>query len=157
MAMPCSEPLFTPGSSSGIARIGATVPASGIASIALFVFASVVAPELLCPDKRNGVINLYLVRPFTGSDYIVARWLAFLGVDLRLYSSLTRQYYELRRELQVIIQEARRKLDNPGAVAQESLFETMFDVHRIRRWRPPSLRSNRWPPYPAYRCWWWKR
>jgi zinc protease len=42
---------------------------------------------------------------------------------------------ELRKELLVIIQEARRKLDNPGAVAQESLFETMFDVHRIRRWR----------------------
>ena len=42
---------------------------------------------------------------------------------------------ELRRELQVIIQEAKRKLDNPGAVAQETLFETMFDVHRIRRWR----------------------
>jgi zinc protease len=42
---------------------------------------------------------------------------------------------ELRKELLVIIQEARRKLDNPAAVAQESLFETMFDVHRIRRWR----------------------
>jgi zinc protease len=42
---------------------------------------------------------------------------------------------ELRRELLVIIQEAKRKLDHPGAVAQETLFETMFDVHRIRRWR----------------------
>jgi zinc protease len=42
---------------------------------------------------------------------------------------------ELRKELQVIIQEAKRKLDNPGAVAQETLFETMFDVHRMRRWR----------------------
>ncbi|HEX6938976.1 MAG TPA: pitrilysin family protein [Longimicrobiales bacterium] len=42
---------------------------------------------------------------------------------------------ELRRELEVIIQEARRKLDNPHAVAAESLYETMFDVHRIRRWR----------------------
>jgi zinc protease len=42
---------------------------------------------------------------------------------------------ELRRELLVIIQEAKRKLDNPRAVVQETLFETMFDVHRIRRWR----------------------
>jgi zinc protease len=42
---------------------------------------------------------------------------------------------ELRRELLVIIQEAKRKLDNPCAVAQETLFETMFDVHRMRRWR----------------------
>jgi ABC-2 type transport system permease protein len=52
----------------------------GIASIIVFVFAAVVAPELLCRDKRDGVINLYLVRPLTGSDYIGARWLAFLTV-----------------------------------------------------------------------------
>lgn len=42
---------------------------------------------------------------------------------------------ELRRELLVIIQEARRKLDNPDAVATESLYELLFDVHPIRRWR----------------------
>lgn len=42
---------------------------------------------------------------------------------------------ELRKELLVIIQEARRKLDNPGAVAQETLYQTMFDRHRMRRWR----------------------
>ncbi len=54
----------------------------GIASIFFFVFAAVVAPELLCPDRRDGVINLYLVRPLTGGDYIVARWLAFLVVSL---------------------------------------------------------------------------
>jgi ABC-2 type transport system permease protein len=52
----------------------------GIASIILFVFAAVVAPELLCPDRRNRVISLYLVRPLTGSDYIVSRWAAFFVV-----------------------------------------------------------------------------
>jgi len=54
----------------------------GIASIILFVFAAVVAPELLCRDRRDGVINLYLVRPLTGSDYVIARWSAFLVVML---------------------------------------------------------------------------
>lgn len=54
----------------------------GIASIIVFVFAAVVAPELLCPDRRNGTISLYLVRPITGSDYVVSRWGAFLGVML---------------------------------------------------------------------------
>ena len=54
----------------------------GIASIILFVFAAVVAPELLCRDKRDGVINLYLVRPITGTDYIASRWAAFLSVVL---------------------------------------------------------------------------
>ncbi len=42
---------------------------------------------------------------------------------------------ELRRELLVIIQEAKRKLDNPSAVASETLYELMFDVHPMRRWR----------------------
>jgi ABC-2 type transport system permease protein len=52
----------------------------GIASMILFVFAAVVAPELLCRDRRENVIHLYLVRPLTGSDYVVARWGAFLTV-----------------------------------------------------------------------------
>ncbi len=42
---------------------------------------------------------------------------------------------ELARELQVIIQEAKRKLDTPGALAQETLHEVMYDRHRVRRWR----------------------
>ena len=54
----------------------------GIASIFFLIFAAIVAPELLCPDRRDGVINLYLVRPITGSDYIAARWFAFLVVSL---------------------------------------------------------------------------
>ena len=52
----------------------------GIASIIMFVFAALVGPELLCRDRRDGVINLYLVRPLTGSDYIISRWSAFLAV-----------------------------------------------------------------------------
>ena len=42
---------------------------------------------------------------------------------------------ELARELQVIIQEAKRKLDSPGSLAHETLHEVLFDRHRIRRWR----------------------
>ncbi|HEX7049825.1 MAG TPA: ABC transporter permease subunit [Longimicrobiales bacterium] len=52
----------------------------GIVSMIVFVFAAVVAPELLCRDRREGAINLYLVRPLTGSDYIAARWCAFFAV-----------------------------------------------------------------------------
>src|SRR5262245_47122802 len=50
---------------------------------------------------------------------------------------------ELARELEVIIQEAKRKADNPGAVATETLYELLHDRHRIRRWRirrEPGLR-----------------
>jgi zinc protease len=42
---------------------------------------------------------------------------------------------ELRRELEVIIQEAKRKSDNPSAVTTETLFELLHDRHRMRRWR----------------------
>ncbi len=54
----------------------------GTASIIMFIFAAISAPELLCPDRRDGVINLYLVRPLTGSDYIIARWLSFITIML---------------------------------------------------------------------------
>jgi ABC-2 type transport system permease protein len=54
----------------------------GITATILFVFASIVAPELLCRDRREGTINLYLVRPLTGSDYIGSRWGAFMIVML---------------------------------------------------------------------------
>lgn len=42
---------------------------------------------------------------------------------------------ELGRELEVIIEEAKRKADNPSSVATEKLFELLHDAHRIRRWR----------------------
>jgi zinc protease len=42
---------------------------------------------------------------------------------------------ELGRELEVIIQEAKRKLDSPGAVTTETLYALLFQVHRMRRWR----------------------
>jgi ABC-2 type transport system permease protein len=52
----------------------------GIASIILFIFAAIAAPELLCPDRRSGAISLYLVRPLSGSDYVLARWASFLTI-----------------------------------------------------------------------------
>lgn len=54
----------------------------GIASIILFVFAAVVAPELLCRDRREGTIQLYLVRPISATDYVAARWASFVAVML---------------------------------------------------------------------------
>ncbi|MBI4409435.1 MAG: insulinase family protein, partial [Gemmatimonadetes bacterium] len=60
-----------------------------------------------------------------------------LGLDIQVDALRHSQIHEeeLQRELRVIIQEAKRKLDHPGAVAVESLYEEMFDVHRMRRWR----------------------
>lgn len=54
----------------------------GLAATVIFVFSSIVAPELLCRDRREGTINLYLVRPLNGTDYVVSRWSAFMVVML---------------------------------------------------------------------------
>jgi zinc protease len=42
---------------------------------------------------------------------------------------------ELKREIEVVLQENNRKLDNPSAVASEKLYATAFTQHRMKRWR----------------------
>jgi len=42
---------------------------------------------------------------------------------------------ELKREIEVVLQENNRKLDNPSAVASEKLYATAFEQHRMKRWR----------------------
>jgi len=55
-----------------------------VVSVILFVFAAIISPELLCPDRRDGVISLYLVRPLTTTDYVAGRWLAFFSITLAI-------------------------------------------------------------------------
>src|SRR4029079_15107393 len=42
---------------------------------------------------------------------------------------------ELKREIEVVLQENNRKLDNPSAVTSETLYSVAFQKHRMRRWR----------------------
>jgi zinc protease len=58
-----------------------------------------------------------------------------LDVQADAYRNSLVDEQELANELEVIIQEAKRKADNPGAVASETLFEMLHDKHRMRRWR----------------------
>src|SRR5437870_11395106 len=51
---------------------------------------------------------------------------------------------ELKKEIEVVLQENNRKLENPPAVASEKLYETAFLQHRMKRWRigtPEGLRA----------------
>src|SRR5215475_13409542 len=51
---------------------------------------------------------------------------------------------ELKKEIEVVLQENNRKLDNPPAVTSEKLYETAFQQHRMKRWRigtPEGLRA----------------
>jgi zinc protease len=67
-----------------------------------------------------------------------------LEVQADAYANSLIDADELARELEVIIQEAKRKADSPSAVATETLYELLHDRHRIRRWRigrEPALRE----------------
>jgi zinc protease len=67
-----------------------------------------------------------------------------LAIQSDAYANSLIDAGELARELEVIIQEARRKTDAPSALAAESLYALLHDRHRIRRWRigePDRLRE----------------
>jgi zinc protease len=81
--------------------------------------------------------SYYTVLPSSGFE-------SGLDVQADAYARSLIDADELGRELEVIIQEAKRKADNPGAVVTETLYELLHDRHRIRRWRigrEPGLRA----------------
>jgi zinc protease len=81
--------------------------------------------------------SYYTVLPASG-------FIQGLDVQADAYARSIIDADELARELEVIIQEAKRKADNPPAVATETLYELLHDRHRIRRWRigrEPGLRE----------------
>ena len=72
--------------------------------------------------------HYYTVLPATGFE-------TGLAIQADAYANSLIDAGELARELEVIIEEAKRKADNSTAVATETLFELLHDQHRIRRWR----------------------
>lgn len=87
--------------------------------------------------SAGGYLNASTIYDHTSYYTVLPSSMLEQGVDIQtdaLINSVVDEE-QLRKELQVIIQEAKRKRDNPGAVARESLFELMFDKHRMRRWR----------------------
>ena len=81
--------------------------------------------------------HYYTVLPASG-------FVAGLEVQADAYANSVIDAGELARELEVIIEETKRKADTASALASESLFELLHDRHRIRRWRmgrEPALRG----------------
>ena len=80
--------------------------------------------------------SYYAVLPSSG-------FVAGLDVQFDAYANSLVDAEELAREIEVIVEEAKRKADNPAAVTVETLYELLHDRHRMRRWRigrEPGLR-----------------
>ncbi|MHB8468026.1 MAG: hypothetical protein ACYDD7_24680, partial [Acidimicrobiales bacterium] len=58
-------------------RLGRFVPDAGgyyaYVTAALLLFATLAAPEALCPDKRTKMLGIYLASPLTRTSYLVAK------------------------------------------------------------------------------------
>ena len=81
--------------------------------------------------------SYYTVLPASG-------FAAGLEIQADAYANSLIDAGELAREIEVIVEEAKRKADSPHAVAVETLFELLHDQHRMRRWRigrEPGLRA----------------
>lgn len=86
---------------------------------------------------NGGYLNAHTIYDHT-SYYTVlpsSGFVAGLDIQFDAYARSVIDAEELARELEVIIQEAKRKRDTPHAVAIETLYAVLHDQHRIRRWR----------------------
>lgn len=85
----------------------------------------------------GGWLNAHTI--YDATTYITvlpsANWDRGLDIQFDAFAHSLIDDDELRRELEVIIQEAARKEDTPGAVTAETLYEVLHDAHRMRRWR----------------------
>lgn len=85
----------------------------------------------------GGYLNAHTIYDHTSYFTVLPSASFERGLDIQFdaYANSLIDQDELARELEVIIQEEKRKRDTPTAIAIESLYALLHDRHRIRRWR----------------------
>jgi len=85
----------------------------------------------------GGVLNGYTDYDRTVYSTVIPAANTFPALEIQADALLHPSFNpeELKREIEVVLQENNRKLDNPAALASEKLYETGFSDHRIKRWR----------------------
>jgi len=87
--------------------------------------------------KLGGYLNAGTIYEYTHYYTVLPSRFVQQGLELQsdaLWNSAI-DSAELEREKKVVIEEIKRKLDSPDALAWERLMELAFDHHPIRRWR----------------------
>jgi len=87
--------------------------------------------------KLGGYLNAGTIYEYTHYYTVLPSRFVQQGLELQsdaLWNSVI-DSVELRKEKKVVIEEIKRKLDNPDALAWERLMELAFDHHPVRRWR----------------------
>lgn len=96
-------------------------------------------PEDIAREVKSlgGELNAGTYYHFTAYHVVLPaeRFGRALDVQADAFSDPLMDEAVLEKEMGAIIQEAKRKLDNPAAVARERMYAEAFDEHRIRRWR----------------------
>jgi ABC-2 type transport system permease protein len=70
--------LFASSIDSNLATVLPYSDYAGITGLVILVFAVVVTPELLCPDRRDGTLSLYFATAVGRTDYVVGKVFAAL-------------------------------------------------------------------------------
>jgi zinc protease len=105
-------------------------------------------PGVIARDTKavGGYLNAGTIYDYTMYYAVLpaSGFVAGLDVQADAYAHSLIDADELAREIEVIVEEERRKQDTPTAVATEGCYALLHDVHRMRRWRighPAALRT----------------
>jgi zinc protease len=94
--------------------------------------------------KLGGYLNGGTIYEYTHYYTVLPQRFAEKGLELQSDALLNSviDSVELEKEKKVVIQEVKRKLDNPDALAWEKLMELAFAEHPLRRWRMGTQEQN---------------